>query len=448
MEINSKTSLFKLAWPIFCQALLAMCIGYVDSLMLGRYSDTAVGAIGNANQIIGFLTLAFTIISSATGVIVAQYLGAKLTDKISQIYTVSIAFNLVLSGIISLIVFFGSNFIFKIMNVPQEMLPDANSYMKIVGGFVFIEAVFDTFSQIFRSNGMTKIGMVISMLINILNIAGNYMFLYGPLSFLKLGATGVAISSTFSKIVALIVAIIFFNKKVQGTISIKLLFPFPKDILKKLVRLGIPTAGENISYNISQLIIQSMINTLGVVAITTKVYGSIMTNFAYLYSVSVAAATSIIVGHEVGAGKYDEAYKRVLTTLRPALVVSELIAITNFLISGFTFGIFTDDGNIISLAHKIMFIAIFLEFGRTSNLVVINSMRASGDVKFPTVLGICSMWGISVVFSYILGIKLELGLVGIWISMAMDEIFRGIVVYIRWRKGTWRNKSIVADEIA
>ena len=111
MEINSKTSLFKLAWPIFCQALLAMCIGYVDSLMLGRYSDTAVGAIGNANQIIGFLTLAFTIISSATGVIVAQYLGAKLTDKISQIYTVSIAFNLVLSGIISLIVFFGSNFI-------------------------------------------------------------------------------------------------------------------------------------------------------------------------------------------------------------------------------------------------------------------------------------------------------------------------------------------------
>lgn len=447
MEINKNTSLFKLAWPIFCQALLSMCIGYVDSLMLGRYSDIAVGAIGNANQIIGFLTLAFTIISSATGVVVAQYLGAKLQDKISQLYTVAIAFNLVLSGIISLIILFGSNFIMRIMNVPDEMLTDAGNYFRIVGGFVFVEALFNTFSQIFRSNGMTKIGMVVTLLINVLNICGNYLFLYGPLSFLNLGVTGVAISSAFSKVVALIVAIIFFNKKVQGAISIRYLRPFPYDILKKLVRLGIPTAGENISYNISQLVIQSFINTLGTVAITTKIYCGIMTNFSYLYSISVAVATSIIVGHEVGAGKYDDAYKRVIRTLGPAMVITEIIAIANLLLSGFTFSIITNDADILSLAQKVMIVAVVLELGRTPNLVVINSMRAAGDVKFPTLLGMGSMWGISVVFSYIFGIVLGFGLVGIWISMAMDEIFRGIVVYIRWRRGTWRGKSVVSDEM-
>ena len=90
-----------------------------------------------------------------------------------------------------------------------------------------------------------------------------------------------------------------------------------------------------------------------------------------------------------------------------------------------------------------MFIGIILEFGRATNLVVINSMRAAGDIKFPTYLGMASMWGVSVLFSYILGIKLGLGLVGIWIAMAMDEWIRGIVVFIRWKKGTWRGKSVV-----
>ena len=446
MQINKDTSLFKLAWPIFCQALLAMGIGYVDSLMLGRYNETAVGAIGNANQIIGFLTLAFTIISSASGVVVAQYLGAGLKDKISQLYTVSIAFNLALSLIISAIVFFGSNFIFKMMNVPTEMLPDANSYMKIVGGFVFVDAVFSTFSQIFRSNGMTKIGMVISLLINILNVAGNYTFLYGPLAHLELGATGVAISSTFSKVMALIAAIIFFKYKVEGSISIKEIIPFPKEVFIKLIKLGVPTAGENISYNISQLAISAIVNSIGVVAINTRIYGSIMSNFAYLYSVSVAMATQIIVGHSVGAKDEDGAYKRVLKTLGPAIVISEMIALVNFFASPYTFGIFTKDADVISLGHKIMLIAIFLELGRTINLVIINSMRAAGDVKFPTFLGIGSMWGISVILSFVLGIVLKMGLIGIWIAMALDEIFRGIVVFIRWKRGGWRGKSVVEHD--
>ena len=90
-----------------------------------------------------------------------------------------------------------------------------------------------------------------------------------------------------------------------------------------------------------------------------------------------------------------------------------------------------------------MLICIFLEIGRTVNLVIINSMRAAGDVKFPTLLGMASMWGVSVLFGYIFGIAMGYGLTGIWIAMAMDEILRGIVVYIRWIRGGWRGKKIV-----
>ncbi len=441
--VDINTPLIKLAFPVFVQALLSLLIGYADSLMLTRYSDTAVGAVGNANQIIGFLTLAFTIISSATGVVVSQYLGAKALDKISKIYTVSIAFNLVLSVTISAIVFFGSTALLRLMQLPDEMMPDAVSYMKLVGGFIFLEALTETFYQILRSNGKVVFGMIIALITNILNIAGNYLFLYGPLKNFGLGATGVAVSSVFSRFIALVVIVVYFHFRIEGNISVKYLSPFPKDILKSLIKLGIPTAGENISYNISQIIISAFVNTMGIVAINTKIYCGTLTNFSYLYSISVAMATQIIVGHAVGAGNYDFAYRRVYKSILPSIIVSVGIAVTNLLLSPVTLSIFTDNPESVSLGREVMLVAVFLEIGRTCNLVVINSMRAAGDVKFPTYLGIASMWGISVLFAYLLGIVFGMGLVGVWIAMAADEILRGIVVIVRWQRGSWRNKSVV-----
>ena len=154
-------------------------------------------------------------------------------------------------------------------------------------------------------------------------------------------------------------------------------------------------------------------------------------------------ATAIIVGHSIGANEYDFAYHKVLSTLKKSMIISISIAIVSFLISPVTIGIFTNDTDVISLGRKIMFICIFLEIGRTANLVIINSMRAAGDVKFPTYLGMISMWGISVLFGYFLGVTMGYGLIGIWIAMALDEIVRGIVVFIRWKRGTWRGKRIV-----
>lgn len=446
-RVNSvmQKSVGKLAWPIFVQSLLSMCLGYADTIMLSNYSDSSVGAVGNANQVMGFLTLAFTIISSATGVMVSQYLGANKKDQINQIYTVSIAFNLILSVLISAVIYLSSSALLTLMNVPAEMMADADTYMRIVGGFVFTQAVFSTFDQIFRSNGRTMIGMFLAFGMNIINIAGNFCFLYGPLRFLNLGVAGVSISTSVSRVIILIVAIIYFYKVIGGGISFKYLKPFPFEVLKKLLRLGVPTAGENISYNLSQILISIVVNTLGAVAINTRIYANILCNFAYMYALSMALATQIHVGHSVGAGDYDYAYRRVFKTMKTAIVVSGVIAALNYAVSPFTFGLFTSNADIISLGSQVMLVAVFLEFGRSTNLVIINSMKAAGDVKFPTILGIASMWGVSVLFSFLFGIVFGWGLVGVWIAMACDEVLRGVVVFIRWKRGTWRGKSVVSS---
>ena len=448
-SVDINTPLIRLALPVFFQALLSMLIGYADSLMLTRYSETAVGAVGNANQVLGFLTLAFTIISAASGVVVSQYLGAKAHDKLGRIYTVALAFNFTMSLTVSAIVFLGSDTLLSFMQLPDEMKGDAVVYMKIVGGFIFLEALTGTYYQFLRSNGKMMFGMVLSLTTNIINIIGNYLFLYGPLKELGLGAPGVAISSVFSRLIGAFASALYFKLRVNSDISLKHLFPFPKDILKSLLKLGVPTAGENISYNISQIVITAFVNTMGIAAINTKIYCSTLSNFSYLYSVSVAVATQIIVGHAVGAKQYDQAYRRVIKSLIPALIVSVSIAALNFALCPYSLSLFSASGECIELGRSIMLIGVFLEIGRTCNLVIIFSMRAAGDVKFPTILGMSSMWGVSVLFSFILGIALDpvfhLGLRGVWIAMAADEILRGIIVSIRWKKGSWRNKRIVRD---
>ncbi|MBQ2275389.1 MAG: MATE family efflux transporter [Lachnospiraceae bacterium] len=441
--ISEKTSLFQLSWPIFVETLLAMLIGNVDTIMLSNYSDTAVGAVSNANQILNLLTLMFSIIASATGVVVAQYLGAKLYDKLSEIYSVSVGFNLVISGVISLAIMIFGKGMLRLIKIPDSLLTEANSYLVILGGFIFLQAMFNTFTQIFRSNGKTKIGMIISLLVNVANIFGNYLFLYGPLRFLNLGVKGVAISSVVSRMIALGIAIYFFVKYIPGNISMKYFKKFPVHTLKKLLLIGIPSAGESISYSISQICIMSFVNMLGLVAVNAKAYASVLTNFAYVFSVSMAQGMQILVGHYVGAGKEDVAYKRVLKTLRVAIILSFLLATINYIISPYTLQIFTKNKETLELAVKVMALDIFLEFGRATNLVVIQSMRAAGDVKFPTYLGMASMWGVSVLLGYVFGIVFHFGLLGVWFAMALDEWVRAIIVYIRWKKGGWRGKAVV-----
>lgn len=438
-------SVISLAWPIFFQSLLGVSLGYIDTIMLSNYSDTAVGAIGNANSVLGFLALAFTVISSATGIMVSQYLGAGKKEKMNRIYTVAIFFNLTLSVVISLVVFLFSRPLLMAMQVPNEMMNDADMYMKIVGGTIFTQAVFNAFNQIFDSNGKTFMGMIIAFGMNIINIVGNYLFLYGPLKTLGLGTSGAAVSTCFSRIFALVVAVIYFVIVIKGSISLKYLKPFPFDLLKGLLKLGVPTAGENISYNCSQLVLTAFVNTMGIVAINTKIYANMLSMFTYMIAFSAAVATQIIVGHSVGSGNYDFAYKRVLKTLRFGLLISISVAVINWLLAPCTFSLFSNDPNVASLGSTILFVAIFLEFGRTTNIVIINSMKAAGDVKFPTILAMFSMWGFSVLIGYVLGIVLGMGLAGIWIGMACDEIFRGIVVFVRWLKGSWRGKCVVED---
>ena len=364
IQISEKTPLLMLATPMFLEMFLNIMLHNVDTLMLSHYSENAVGAVGNANQIMNLLILMFGIITTATSVVVSQYLGAKRYDKMNMIYTlvlvVNFAFGMLLSG---LLVLFKVP-VMNLLGVSVEMMPDALAYINWAGGFLFMQAVYNVMVQILRCNGYTKVGMYISLAINGVNIVGNYCVLYGPLKHLDLGVTGVALSTVLARVIALILAFAFFYKYGIGKLSLKLLNPFPGKLLGQMVKIGLPSAGESMSYNMYQIVLLSFVNSLGNDAVNARVYCNSLLSFACVFSNSAALATQIITGHLVGAHKEDAAYKRVLATLKVSMPITIGLSVINWLASPYTLRLFTSNEHIIQIAFWVMLVDVLLEIGR------------------------------------------------------------------------------------
>ena len=443
INIDEKTPLLLIAGPMFMELFLNILLNNIDTVMLSHYSENAVGAVGNCNTVMFMVIILFNIIATATSVVVAQYLGAKQYDKMNTIYSLAFVVNLIVGIVLSIALVSLRGTIMSILNVPDVMRPYAMSYIAIVGGGMFLQACYNVMLQILRCNGHTKVGMYISIVINLINIVGNYLFLYGPLKYLDLGVKGVAISTVTARVIALIIAITFFYRKQIGRISLQYLFPFPGKLLGKMIKIGLPSAGENLCYNMYQMVLLSFINRMGTDSVNARVYCNSLISFAMCFSNAAAMATQIIVGHLVGAGKEQAAYKRVFSTLKVSLPITIGLSTANWLLSRFTLHIFTSNEVIIQLAFYIMLVDIFIEIGRCLNLTLVSSLKAAGDYVYPLIVGMFTMWGLGATIGYTLGIWAGIGVAGVFMGTATDECIRGLIVLGRWKSKKWVGKKIV-----
>ena len=442
-KIGENTPLLAIAGPIFFEMLLGIMLNNIDTLMLSHYDENAVGAVGNANQIMFMLNILFNVIATATGVVVAQYLGAGKKEKMNMIYSLAVMFNATLGVLLSVGIALANPLFLNILNISQEMRPHASTYIMIVGGGSFLMAVYNVLIQILRCNGFPKVGMYISVAINVINIGGNYLFLYGGLKSLNMGVAGVAISTVAARTIAVIAAIAFFYITKTGKIALRYIRPFPTELLAKMVKIGLPSAGENLSYTLYQMVLLSFVNQMGNDSVNARVYCNSLISFAMLFSNSSAMATQIITGHLVGAGKEDAAYKRVFKTLRTSMPITIGLAAINWMICPFTLRIFTENEGIIALGSTIMLVDIFVETGRCLNMTFVSSLKAAGAYVFPLIVGLLTMWGIGLTVGYAMGVAAGLGVAGIFMGTAADECIRGLIVLYYWARKKWYGKAVV-----
>lgn len=439
-----KKSLFQLSWPIFIELTLFMLMGMVDTFMLSAYSDNAVAAVGMSNQVINLIGVMFNFVAAGTIILVSQNLGAKNQTKACEVSIVSIGANFLIGIILSVVMITCSKYILTFMNTPLEIMDITLNYTKIIGSFLFLMAVQPVLSGILRSFGYTKHSMIITLIANLINICGNALFIYGLFGVPELGPVGVAISTVFSRFVTVVLIAVIIYRKIEFKFSTHFFKSWPLQDVKNILKIGVPSALEQLAYSTSQVIIISFVSMLGTLAITTRVYTGNISMFVYLFSLAIAQGNQVLVGYLIGEKKTDEVSHQTFKTQRLAVSVSLGLSIICYLGSDFLFGIFTSDANILSLGHTLLLINVFLEIGRATNLVLTNALKAAGDINYPFILGIVGMWVICIPVAYVLGIWFGLGLAGIWIAFAVDECFRGLVFTIRWKSQKWVNKSFIS----
>ncbi len=441
-----KLRLFNLAWPIFIETALFMLLGFVDVFVLSKYDDLAASAVNTANQAVSIVTIVFTVISGASAVLISQYLGAKKKESASRIAAISIVFNLVSGIIISALLVLFSEEILSFIGAEDTLLSFASEYLTIVGGFLFLQAVLSSMSVIIRNHGLTQISMYVTVGMNIINTVLDIVLVLGLFGAPKMGVMGVAVATTFSRIIGTIVLGIVLFTKIENVKIFKLLKPFPFEDVKNIFKIGVPSALESFLYNLSQLVITSMVlYYLTDSELIARTYVQNITMFFYIFAVAIGQASQIITGHLVGAGEMDNAYKSGMRAYKYSMVITVVACTIGVLLRKPIVDIFTDDATVITLGAGILFIDWFLELGRTTNIVVIACLRGAGDVYFPTICAIFSMWLVSVLGAYIFAVVLGMGIYGLWIALALDEILRGVLMVWRFKGGKWRTKAIVKN---
>ena len=438
-----RKNLTKLVVPIFIETLLIMMVGGVDTIMLSQYSDNSVAAVGVVNQLVMFAFLIFEVINIGTSVLCSQYLGARMHKNMIQVVGVSLILNLLFGLLVSAVLYYGATFLRAMMGLRAELMEYGVNYMEIVGAFAFFQAISLTISASLRSANKAIYPMMVTVVVNVLNIIGNYCLIFGRLGMPALGVEGAAISTAFARGVSMVILFVILFRKHIPRFPLNYFFPFPFVELKNLLKIGIPSAGENMSYSFSQVVLTYFINMLGNEALTARTYVVNMVMFVYLFAIAMAQGGAICIGHLVGEKKIRTAYLLGKYVMRVSILVSLILSCIWALMGHTLFTWLTDNPEIIRLGTVVLFIDVILEVGRAINIYATNALRSTGDVNYPFYVGLIVQWSIAVGCGYLFGIHWGWGLVGMWCAFLLDENLRGIIFVQRWNSMKWAKKGFV-----
>lgn len=447
MTVNLRKDVRSLTLPIFIEMLLVTLMGATDTFMLSQYADDAVAAVGVANQLITFAFLIFQIINIGTSVLCSQYLGAGNREKMEQVTAMALLLNTVSGFIVSFILCAGAPLLLSWMGLKDDLMQYGLPYMQIAGAFAFFQALHLTVSASLRSDNKAIYPMLVVMLVNVVNVIGNYTFIFGHFGVPAMGAEGAAIATNISRgVAAFTLFAILFTKHIPfGRLMQAFRAPFREltHEMHNLMRIGLPSAGENMSYNAQQVVLTYFINMLGNEALATRMYVVNALIFVYIFCICVSQGAGIVIGRLVGDHRYQASYKLGWYSLRLGICMTLTVSIIFACMGRNILSLLTENPEIIMLGCSVLIVDILVEVGKVSNIFYTTVLRSVGDVNFPFYVGITVQWIVGVLFGWLFGLVFGWGLVGMWWAFVLDEGIRGAIFVWRWYSKRWQQRAFV-----
>jgi len=429
--------------PLIVEQLLAVLVGMADSIMVANVGEAAVSGVSLVDNIMVLLINIFAALATGGAVVAGQYLGQK-REKDACIAAKQLIWFIFLCSVgITAIVYLGRNFILHSVfgAIDADVMSSANTYLMIVTASIPLIALYNGGAAIFRAMGNSKVSMQVSIVMNVINVAGNAILIYG----FHRGTEGVAIPTLVSRMVAAILILgLLCNQTRVLHLEKTLRYHLNGSMVKRILNIGVPNGLENSMFQLGKILVLSLVSTFGTSAIAANAVSNAVALFQILPGMAISLAVTTVISRCVGAGDYEQAkyYTRKLLKITyccMAVTVALIFAVLPLIMKVYNLSAGTSaESEKILLFHGCSAILVWpIAF----NLPAV--FRASGDVRYSMITSIVSMWIFRIAFSYILGKYMGIGVFGVWIAMIIDWCFRAILFVYRYFSGKWQGRSAV-----
>lgn len=438
----SNRALKRLIVPMIIEQFLAILVGMSDSIMVATVGEHAVSGVSLVDNIFILLIYLFAALATGGAVVMGQYLGQNKHEKANRAVNQLILFTALFAICIMIGLYLARNLILHRVfgAIEANVIEASKTYLLIVSASIPFIALYNAGAAVFRTMGNSKVPMYLSMMMNAINVGGNAILIFG----FGMGVAGAATSTLVSRVISA-VAIILLLCSPEHLLHLERPFSFKLDfgMLKKIAYIGIPNGLENGMFQLGKIMVLSMITGFGTAAIAANAVSNIIATFQVLPGMSVGMAVITVCSRCVGAGDYEAAryYTRKILKLVHILII--VFSVTTLVALPGIMHLYNLSDDAMTFTKQIIWyhgICCMLIWPEAFTLP--NTLRAASDVKFCMILSIISMWVFRIAFSYIIAVRMGMGVLGVWIAMTIDWAVRAVLFIIRYRGKRWQHKSI------
>ncbi len=421
---------------MFLENVFNVLLGTVNTAVLSGYSEDAVAATGAVMPLINMFSLFFSVIAIGATVVVSNDIGAEKIDRAAKTTAASVVLCIVAGLLCGVLLAVFAAPIVRCMNLEGTVYEEALLYFRIRMLALVVSAASSIMLALLRCYGHPRSTIISGLASNVCNLLLSIYVVHYATHPLVTGVRGIALAVVAGQILSLAIAVIAF---IRTAVPMKrpTRREFPR-FIGNVLRIGLPTGLSGGSFTISQVITNAFIAELGPTALSAKVYFTNILSYAYLFSVSVGNANSLLIGRLCGAGRYEHANQLNRTVVKVTIVVNLLVSSVIVAMRAPLLSLFTDNAWIIDLSLGIFLVDIVTEQARAVSHVYEYALRAAGDVTYTLKILLVSCWVFSVGLAYLLSIPMGWGLIGCWIGLALDETVRAVSTVYRWRSGKWK----------
>ncbi len=443
-KINSlNRQLFKLAWPSLIENLLQTMLGFVDLVFVGQLGPDAIAGVGLGNQLMFLLQVSFMGLSVGNQALVARAIGAGDQRDAERIAKQSLVITLILSVGVGVIGFFLSDSIIAVMGATPEVSAIGGAFLRVVSTFSIVIGLMLIGGGTLRGSGDTRTPMVITGLINVINIVLDYLLIFGNFGFPHLGPVGSAVATTIARAVgALLILYVLFKRGSVLKLALRGGWGWHRKAVSRILNIGLPAAGEQIVFQLGFLTFSAIAIFLGTDDLAAQQIAFNISNFSILPAFAFGVAALTLVGQSLGAQDTDRAEASAVQALKSGMVWMILMGIGFYVFRDFLVGMYTDDPNVKQLGMMCLTFIALAQPLQAISVVLASALRGAGDTRATLVFTFIGVWIVRVAFGYLMGIVLGLGLFGVWLGWIADFLTRAALVVWRFRKSRWKTLRV------